>query len=126
METSGYSGGFVAGPSPVPNADESAPPLSPLDAAWQPPVSFEAQAPPVPFPGPQPGLIAPSIPLVPVDDISPVEAAAMFGLPESVATPLPEPVAIMATAPAAPVWEEPVVETLAAPVSLGTVTIADT
>ena len=128
VETSGYSGGFVPGPSPIPGADESAPPLTPLDAAWQPPVSFEAQPAPEPFPGPQPGLTAPSIPLVPVDDISPVEAAAMFGLPESVAsvaTPVPEPVAMVVTAPA-PVWEEPVVDALTAPTSLGTVTIADT
>ena len=37
METSGYAGGFVPGPSPVPENDESGPAVSPLDPSWQPP-----------------------------------------------------------------------------------------
>jgi twitching motility protein PilT len=90
VETSGYSGGFVPGPNPVPTQDESAPPLSPLDAAWQPPHPTEAQLPPAPFPAPHATPEASSIALVPLDDITPSEAASMFGLPDAAAVFTPD------------------------------------
>jgi twitching motility protein PilT len=82
VETSGYSGGFTSGPSPVPAGDETTA-VSPLDPAWQPPG-------------------APSgVPAYP-----PPAAAASFELPPPPAFSTSAPVADpYAAAPAAPPME---------------------
>ena len=52
METSGYSGGFVPGPSPVPSEETTA--VSPLDPAWQPPAAAAQPVPPAFLPATPP------------------------------------------------------------------------
>jgi hypothetical protein len=52
VETSGYSGGFVPGPSPVPSEETTT--VSPLDPAWQPPAAAAQPVPPAFLPATPP------------------------------------------------------------------------
>jgi twitching motility protein PilT len=107
VETSGYSGGFVPGPSPVPAEESST--VSPLDPSWQPPtqpVSPQQQpsfaAAPVP-PPPQmsmPGAMPPNDPGFASVPTQPVQAP--MAPPAPVAPPAPTGPAGAAPAPAGP------------------------
>jgi twitching motility protein PilT len=133
VETSGYSGGFVPGPSPIPGTDETAPvaAVSPLDPSWQPPAmpaaaaspAFDAAAPmpvaPDAMPAPvfaAPAAFAPAPP--PVAVAAPVTEAVL--VPVAMPAPMPEqmlvaePVAMPAPAPVA----EPVAMPVAMPVEM--------
>jgi twitching motility protein PilT len=125
VETSGYSGGFVPGPSPVPAADESHTVVSPLDPAWQPPAAAPTLAPPAaPAPESQfvaaPPVAAPEAPVpvapAPVAAPAPVFAAPVefAPAPVPVTEPVPVPAPVAAAAPA-PVLADVAV---AAPVAL--------
>jgi twitching motility protein PilT len=63
VETSGYSGGFVPGPTPVPADETSA--VSPLDPSWQPP----------------------AVPAAPAASYAPPPAGAPFDMPPPVGAP---------------------------------------
>jgi twitching motility protein PilT len=116
VETSGYSGGFVPGPSPVPAGEETT--VSPLDPAWQPPAAAAQPVPaaflPAGAPPIQPGYEA-------VPDAAAV-AAVSAELAEMAAPTAPAPVAAQpvaappaaAPAPPAPPAE---VQAAAAPVA---------
>jgi twitching motility protein PilT len=100
VETSGYSGGFVPGPSPVPGTDETQTVVSPLDPAWQPPV---AAVPLAPVPVPESQFVA-APPAAPV--------AAPVAMPEPAPEPAPEaapvPAPVVAAVAAPPVFALPV------------------
>ncbi len=95
METSGYSGGFVPGPTPVPTGEETVT-VSPLDPAWQPPVAAADYAPPAFVPAAVPVYEA-------VPDLQ--QPAQMAPPAATYAPPVPPPVA---APPAAPVAAPPV------------------
>jgi twitching motility protein PilT len=117
VETSGYSGGFVPGPSPVPGTDEAEQTLavSPLDPSWQPPVSAvplaampapESQfvaAPSAAIPAPESQFVAapPAVAVAPpvVAPVEPVAAEPVFVAPVEFSPPV-EAVAVAPPAPA--------------------------
>jgi twitching motility protein PilT len=137
VETSGYSGGFVPGPSPVPGTDESQPvtTVSPLDPSWQPPAvaAVPLAAPPAPealFAPAAESLFAPA-PVAPTP--APLAAPATFvpatfvpatfvpaPPPQAVADPAPAavaaPLAAPMAAPMAPSVDVPVAVPVSAPV----------
>ena len=108
METSGYSGGFVPGPSPVPGTDESQPAVavSPLDPSWQPPAPSAVAMPVAPAPEP---LFAPApVPLAapaPPAQPAPVTfapAPPQFAFADPAPAPMAPPAGQHMAAPAAP------------------------
>jgi twitching motility protein PilT len=108
VETSGYSGGFVPGPSPVPAAEETTL-VSPLDPAWQPPQAAAPQvaAEQVPVPGTPLAYEPAAAPAYPPPVGAPVayqpaEPMALQAYPPPVApAPVPMAAAPMAAAPMA-------------------------
>ncbi len=117
METSGYSGGFVPGPSPVPAGEETAP-VSPLDPAWQPPAAAAQPAPSAFLPAPAPPM-PPGYEAVPDPAAVAAATAALTQMPPPAApaqmpppmpAPMPPPpqaVAPVAAAPAPPMPAAP-------------------
>src|SRR5436190_10402565 len=110
VETSGYSGGFVPGPAPVPAADETTA-VSPLDPAWQPPAPAH--------PGPPASTFAP--PAGTPYDLTPPAAvpAAPVAAPGAHAAPQAAVVDVAGASWAEPeVWEQQAAVTAADGVSV--------
>jgi len=117
VETNGFSGGFLPGPSPVAGGDDATA-VSPLDPSWQPPAAVsepaEAAFSFVPFEAPP----APAAP-APVADLAAALVAAPVA-PDGVAPAVAPQAAAPSVAPAvtAPApFEAPVNEPVAEPVA---------
>jgi twitching motility protein PilT len=106
VETSGYSGGFVPGPSPVPNSEETTP-VSPLDPAWQPPAAAAQPAPPAFLPATPPMPDGFQAVADPAAGAAVSAALAEMPPPATPAAQMPPPAAPAAPAHAAPAHAAP-------------------
>ncbi len=125
METSGYTGGFVQGPSPVPAGEEKAR-LSPLDPAWSPPeaMTFVPTVAPA-APAAPPVTAVPSSPAPVEPPGRPVAHGGAHAAPPAAdptrlsVVPVAAPVPAAAAPVEVPAWTEPPVEAPEAPPAIG-------